>query len=164
LVFERDLPSIPAMRHVLGDTLRSIGVNEDSVADILLAATEACTNVVLHAGQSANEYSVAATIDDGACRLEVTDLGRGVRQSRARGAPPDDGDPLLAESGRGFAIMQACVDDVKLRSSGRGTRVVLDKRIRWEAPHSSPGGTGPRGQRPGTRLAKVPMLPGVRRG
>jgi len=164
-VFERDLPSIPAMRHVLGDTLRSIGVNEDSVADILLAATEACTNVVLHAGQSASEYAVAATIDHGGCRLEVTDLGRGVRQSRARGAPPDDGDPLLAESGRGFAIMRACVDDVKLRSSpGRGTRVVLDKRIRWEAPPSTPRGTGPGSPRPGTRLAKVPMLPGARRG
>jgi serine/threonine-protein kinase RsbW len=134
LVFERELPSIPAMRQVLGDTLRRIGVNEDSVADILLAATEACTNVVLHAGQSAGEYTVAATIDHGACRVEVTDLGRGCRRPRARAAPPGDADPMLAESGRGFAIMRACVDGVSLRSSpGRGTRVVLDKRIRWEA-------------------------------
>ena len=39
------------------------------------------------------------------------------------------------ESGRGFAIMRACVDGVTLRSSpGQGTRVVLDKRIHWEAP------------------------------
>jgi hypothetical protein len=31
--------------------------------------------------------------------------------------------------------MRACVDGVTLRSSpGRGTRVVLDKRIHWEAP------------------------------
>ena len=40
LVFERELLSVPVMRRVLGDTLRGIGVNEDSVADILLAATE----------------------------------------------------------------------------------------------------------------------------
>src|SRR5580693_4605305 len=75
LVFERELLSVPVMRQVLGDTLRGIGVNEDSVADILLAATEACTNVVLHAGQSAPAYTVAATVDNAACRVEVTDAG-----------------------------------------------------------------------------------------
>ena len=39
------------MRQVLGDTLRRLGVKEDSVADILLAASEACTNVIRHAGR-----------------------------------------------------------------------------------------------------------------
>ena len=58
LVFERELLSVPVMRQVLGDTLRGIGVNDDSVADILLAATEACTNVVLHAGQSPSAFTV----------------------------------------------------------------------------------------------------------
>ena len=54
--------SVPVMRRVLGDTLRGVGVNEDSVSDILLAATEACTNVVLHAGHSAAAFTVAATV------------------------------------------------------------------------------------------------------
>jgi serine/threonine-protein kinase RsbW len=137
------------MRRVLGDTLRGIGVNEESVDDILLAATEACTNVVLHAGESAPAYSVAATVDRAGCRVEVTDVGRGyapgvagqgwpmrlVRVRRAtteRGAGDVAG---LAESGRGLAIMRACVDDVKLRTApGRGTRVVLDKRLEWAGP------------------------------
>ena len=143
LVFERELVSVPVMRRVLGDTLRGIGVNEDSVADILLAATEACTNVVLHAGQSAPAYSVAATVDDAACRVEISDSGRGCagRRQSARGhassaatGPP--GVPgSLAESGRGFAIMRACMDEVTLRSTpGRGTHVVLDKRIHREPP------------------------------
>jgi serine/threonine-protein kinase RsbW len=146
LVFERELLSVPVMRQVLGDTLRGIGLNEDSVADILLAATEACTNVVLHAGQSAPAYSVAATVDSAACRVEVTDTGQGCRRTRRgrerhgtvdRGTGDhgagDHGN--LAESGRGFAIMRACVDDVILRSApGWGTEVVLDKRIRWEVP------------------------------
>lgn len=132
LVFERELLSIPVMRQVLGDTLRGIGVNEDSVADILLAATEACTNVVLHAGQSAPAYTVAATVDSVACRVEVTDAGDGC-SGRCRGRARRSAD--LAESGRGFAIMRACVDAVTLRSApGQGTRVVLDKRIHWEEP------------------------------
>jgi serine/threonine-protein kinase RsbW len=120
------------MRQVLGDTLRGIGVNEDSVADILLAATEACTNVVLHAGQSAPAYSVAAAVDHAACRVEVTDAGQGC-PVRRRGGPSRGGE--LLEAGRGFDIMRACVDAVTLRSApGRGTCVVLDKRIHWKAP------------------------------
>lgn len=142
--------SVSVMRQVLGDTLRGVGVNEDSVSDILLAATEACTNVVLHAGQSAPAFTVAATVDGAACRVEVTDAGsgcrapRGVRRRsrRARTVPevPSSDHELpdhaaLAESGRGFAIMSACVDEVTLRTApGRGTRVVLDKRIAWDPP------------------------------
>jgi serine/threonine-protein kinase RsbW len=148
LVFEREVLSIPVMRRVLGDTLRGIGLNEESVTDILLAATEACTNVVLHAGHSAAAYTVAATVDDAACRVEVTDAGRGCgapraarRRSRRSGGalsererePHDHAG--LAESGRGFAIMSACVDEVTLRSApGQGTLVVLDKRIAWNPP------------------------------
>jgi serine/threonine-protein kinase RsbW len=141
LVFERELLSVPVMRQVLGDTLRRIGVNEDSVDDILLAVTEACTNVVLHAGQSAPGYTVAATVGGSACRLVIADAGRGcyLPAGRTPDACPDaclDGRPegwsaaSLAESGRGFAVMRACMDTVTLRSApGRGTRVVLGKRI-----------------------------------
>jgi serine/threonine-protein kinase RsbW len=164
LVFERELLSVPVMRQVLGDTLRGIGVNKDSVDDILLAVTEACTNVVLHAGQSAPAYTVAATVDSVACRVEVADAGQGcprTRRGRVRrsavnypaGGHAEAGQGVtaerpagelgagghvgLAESGRGFAIMQACVDAVTLRTApGQGTRVVLDKRIHWEAPLS----------------------------
>jgi serine/threonine-protein kinase RsbW len=127
-VFERELLSVPVMRRVLGDTLRGIGVDEDAVADILLAATEACTNVVLHAGHTVRAYTVAVTVDGVACRIEVTDSGRGYRVPRGAADQAS-----LAESGRGLAIMRACVDAVTLRSApGRGTCVVLDKRIGWE--------------------------------
>ena len=137
LVFERELLSVPVMRRVLGDTLRGIGLSDDSVDDILLAATEACTNVVLHAGQSAPAYTVAATVDSAACRVEVTDGGQGCPGTRGRPRVRVRGlrrHSELAESGRGLAIMQACVDSVELRSApGQGTRVVLDKRIDWQA-------------------------------
>jgi serine/threonine-protein kinase RsbW len=138
-VFERELLSVPVMRQVLGDTLRGIGVDEDSIADILLAATEACSNVVLHAGPSVRAYTVALTVDGAACRVEITDVGRGLhgrhaRASRSPGAADGPAHPgAFAESGRGIAIMRACVDAVTLRSApGRGTRVVLAKRVRRE--------------------------------
>ncbi len=38
----------------------------------------------------------------------------------------------LPESGRGLAVMRACVDNVTLDSRpGRGTVVTMRKRIRW---------------------------------
>ncbi|MBO0821662.1 MAG: ATP-binding protein [Nocardiopsaceae bacterium] len=123
------------MRQVLGDTLRRLGVSEDSVADILLAATEACANVVLHA-DSAGAYEVAATVGRVGCRVEVRDNGVGCDCShRALADEPVLSEPELSEHGRGFAIMEACVDGVTLRSvPGHGTSVVLDKRIHWDAP------------------------------
>ena len=40
----------------------------------------------------------------------------------------------LPEHGRGLAIMEACVDDVSLRTGpGRGTVVSLRKHIDWQA-------------------------------
>jgi serine/threonine-protein kinase RsbW len=121
------------MRQVLGDTLRRLGVHEDSVADILLAATEACTNVVLHAGRSAAAYEVAATIGSVGCRVEVTDSGEGCAEPGDDLSRVEIDRGVLAESGRGFTVMRACVDDVTLRSApGRGTSVVLDKRISWD--------------------------------
>jgi anti-sigma regulatory factor (Ser/Thr protein kinase) len=64
---------------------------------------------------------------------------RGLRaRAVPEAAPPEHEVPdhaALAESGRGFAIMSACVDEVTLRTApGRGTRVVLDKRIAWDPP------------------------------
>lgn len=122
------------MRQVLGDTLRGISVDENSIADVLLAATEACSNVVLHAGPSVRAYTVGLTVDGTACRVEVTDVGRGLRalpERPSRPARPARID-ALPESGRGIAIMRACMDEVTLRSApGAGTRVVLAKRIRW---------------------------------
>ena len=39
---------------------------------------------------------------------------------------------MLPESGRGLAIMRACVDDVTLSSGpGLGTVVSLEKRMAW---------------------------------
>jgi serine/threonine-protein kinase RsbW len=164
LMLPRESLSIPVMRRVLGDTLSRLGLDEDSIADLLLAVTEACTNVVRHAG-SGHRYEVVAHVGHGRCVLQVLDQGSGfrpdrvrisrrvhlrrppVRQSllRRRAAAPSSADiAQLAESGRGLAIMRACVDDVSLHTGpGRGTVVQLRKRIelREGAPLAELGGS-----------------------
>src|SRR5215831_5863318 len=77
LMFRCESLSVPVMRRVLGDTLRSLGVDEESVYDILLAATEACTNVVQHSGREAPGYAVVTSVGAVGCQVEVADEGVG---------------------------------------------------------------------------------------
>ncbi len=133
LVFQCETLSVPVMRRVLGDTLRGLGVDDDSVYDILLAATEACTNVLTHGGRQARGYAVVTSVGAVGCQVEVADEGAGL-PPRAAAAPDPAEIPVaqLPESGRGLAVMRACVDNVTLDSRpGRGTVVTMRKHIRW---------------------------------
>ena len=146
LVFRCETLSVPVMRRVLGDTLRGLGVDTESVDDILLAATEACTNVLTHGGQQVSGYTVLTRLGPVGCQVEVTDEGVGLAgtASSAGSAPADSAladlapelVPVaqLAESGRGLAVMRACVDDVTLDSRpGHGTVVTMSKHISWSS-------------------------------
>src|SRR5690349_8631972 len=145
LVFQCETLSVPVMRRVLGDTLLGLGADDESVYDILLAATEACTNVLTHGGPEVRGYAVVTSVGAVGCQVEVADEGTGLLASAEAGpgvalaasqaAPiPDAELPVaqLPESGRGLAVMRACVDNVTLASRpGHGTVVTMRKRIRW---------------------------------
>jgi serine/threonine-protein kinase RsbW len=135
-MFRCETLSVPVMRRVLGDTLRGLGVDEESVYDLLLAATEACTNVLLHSGREVRGYAVVTSLGAVGCQVEVADAGNGQGIGAVLPDPerPEPETPVtqLPESGRGLAVMRACVDNVTLDSSpGRGTVVTLRKHIRW---------------------------------
>jgi serine/threonine-protein kinase RsbW len=138
LMFRCETLSVPVMRRVLGDTLRGLGVDEESVYDLLLAATEACTNVLQHSGRDVRGYAVVTSLGAVGCQVEVADEGVGAvpHEAGSRELPASAGQETpvaqLPESGRGLAVMRACVDNVTLDSSpGRGTVVTLRKHIRW---------------------------------
>ena len=143
LIFRCETLSVPVMRRVLGDTLRGLGVDEESVYDLLLAATEACTNVLQHSGRRVRGYAVVTSLGAVGCQVEVADEGIGAvlhetgRREPSAPAGPETQIARLPESGRGLAVMRACVDNVTLDSSpGRGTVVTLRKHIRWS--HDAP--------------------------
>jgi len=137
LMFRCETLSVPVMRRVLGDTLRGLGVHEESVYDLLLAATEACTNVLQHSGREVRGYAVVTSLGAVGCQVEVADEGIGAAPreavlDEAERREPETPIAQLPESGRGLAVMRACVDKVTLDSSpGRGTVVTLRKHIRW---------------------------------
>ena len=100
LVLPRESLSIPVMRRVLGDTLTRLGVDQSSVTDLLLAVTEACTNVLLHAGPG-RRYELVAHVNSRRCLVEVLDDGSGIDPARRRRAcRPPPGGPAGAEDAR----------------------------------------------------------------
>lgn len=125
LSLPRDAASVPVTRQVLDCCLQTIGVTPDTRADIALALSEACANVILHAGPG-QEYDVIASTHDGRCIIEVVDTGG---TGAARRVP--DEAALMSESGRGLRIIDAVVDALSLTGSD-GTTVHFEKILDWE--------------------------------
>lgn len=147
----RDAVSVPVSRQVLDSCLETLGVSPDTRADIALALSEACANVVQHAGPG-EEYEVQVSTRNRRCVIEVVNTsggdgepapagggagtfadGRRPGQNRpAWSALADDPVPETAEHGRGLQIIDAVVDNLELTSTDRqGTTVHFEKQLEW---------------------------------
>lgn len=128
LCLPHDAASIPASRNILRYLLRAIGVTQPCIDDIALAQTEACANVVEHAGPG-EEYEVQVEIFDTTCVIRVMDTGRGFDWQALRGRSPEK----LAERGRGIELMRALSDSVRFISGPEsGTDLRLEKSLDFE--------------------------------
>jgi serine/threonine-protein kinase RsbW len=119
--------SVPLARKVLSHALGILGVSRDCVDDIELAISEACTNVLDHAGQH-DEYALLAGIDGDYCVVEVCDYGADFDEpaAAAEGTLID----ADAEQGRGIQLMRALVDKLDfVVCEERGTVVRLQKAL-----------------------------------
>jgi serine/threonine-protein kinase RsbW len=133
LFLPRDAASVPVSRQVLDGCLRTLGVTPDTRTDIALALSEACANVVLHAGPG-DEYEVTARARDGRCVIEVVNTADGpTALAPAPGTVPPAGAmaPFTAEHGRGLKIMDAVVDNLRLIGGREKTTVHFEKELEW---------------------------------
>src|SRR5207244_2567226 len=112
LCLPRDVATVPLVRHMLRHTLLEYGVTADCVADVCLALSEACANVVEHTDGD-DVYEVTVEVEDDHCGIRVIDVGTGFDYvALADGAATDH----LAERGRGIALMHALVDEAQFES------------------------------------------------
>jgi serine/threonine-protein kinase RsbW len=129
----RDVASVPVSRQVLDGCLETLGITPDTRADIALALSEACANVVQHAGLD-EEYQVQVSVGNGQCVIEVVNTGDGADgkwvDSVALTSEPV---PPTAEHGRGLKIINAVVDNLRLTGNeGQGTTTVhFEKKLKW---------------------------------
>jgi serine/threonine-protein kinase RsbW len=116
-------------RLALSGLTRDIPVEEEIVADLKLAVTEACGNAVRHAyPDGIGEVSVCYFVSDDTLEMIVEDQGRGLDPSSGEA---DDLSTTPRESGMGMSIMRTIVDelDVHAGADGRGTVVRMVKRL-----------------------------------
>jgi serine/threonine-protein kinase RsbW len=97
-------------------------LSDETLSDLKLALTEACTNSVRHAYSEGRSGTVEIIYQLEPDRLivEVTDDGQGFEASLVEG----DGNGDLSEGGLGIAIIRAVADEVEIdeRESG-GSRL-----------------------------------------
>jgi serine/threonine-protein kinase RsbW len=72
--------NVAVVRHAFGGFSEVLDVDEQTLSDIKLAVTEACTNVVIHAYDidEPGSLEVDATIDDSHLTVVIRDSGRGI--------------------------------------------------------------------------------------
>jgi len=103
---------------------------DETLADLKLALTEACTNSVRHAYEDGGGGTVEIVFELGSDRLavEVVDEGAGFRADE-QAAP---GEP--SESGLGIAIIKALADDFEVtEGDSGGSRLRFAKQLTAES-------------------------------
>ena len=119
-------------RLTLSGLARELPLDDELLADLKLAVTEACGNAVRHAYPGADgDVRLVFAIGDGRLLMTVEDDGDGIR---APDSPEAGADEMISgpfESGMGMPIIRAIVDELVVEpgSDGRGTVVRMVKYL-----------------------------------
>ena len=127
----RDAASVPVSRQVLDSCLQTLAVTPDTRADIALALSEACANVIQQAGPG-EKYEVRVSAKDCRRAIEVINTSRNGARRIGVVAVASDPVPESAEHGRGLKIIDAVADNLQLSGNDRqGTVVHFEKTLEW---------------------------------
>ena len=118
------------VRLALAGIAREVPMSESALADLKLAVTEVCGNVVRHAYvDGSGEVRVTFEVTSDTIEVAVEDDGPGLSMEDVPDVVRLDEEP--AEAGMGLAIIRAVVDDLAVdgRNGGPGTVVRISKRL-----------------------------------
>lgn len=127
------IPSVPdelmRVEDTVLPTLSAKGYGERNLFGIRLALEEAVINAIKHGNEldSTKKVTVRFAVDDKKFDVSVEDEGEGFDPEDVPDPWSDEG--LVAESGRGLALMQAYMDDVWYEEGG--SRVHMRKFAPW---------------------------------
>lgn len=128
--------AVPLARHLLRDWLERVPVETPAMHDLLLIASELCSNAVRHATGAPGSVALQAWAESDTIVIEVSDDGSslvGMDQ-----APDDLPDPD-AEQGRGLFLVRQLVDEVMSRLDDGRSVVRVVKRAVIGRDASAPG-------------------------
>lgn len=123
--------NVAVVRHAFGGLAEVLSVHEQTLADIKLAVTEACTNVVIHAYEDGVEgdFEVDASIDGQRLTVVIRDHGRGI-------VPRPDSPGL----GLGLPLIATLAETLELgRDDAEHTEVRMTFRLDEDGDRAEPG-------------------------
>jgi serine/threonine-protein kinase RsbW len=115
-------------RLVLAGLARSRPIDPDTLSDLKLALTEACSNSIRHAyDRKDGTVEILYSVGDDFVAVEVLDDGPGFDT-----IPAPAGPDAFDEGGLGLAIIRAVSDGLEIgrREDGKGSRLRFVKRLR----------------------------------
>ncbi len=108
---------------------KDLGLDDEKLATLLLAVTEAATNAIIHANKCDKNKLVKVDVEvkDSKLIIKVIDEGKGFDPSQV----PDPTRPenILKDSGRGMYLMKMYMDDLKYNITDGGTETILTMNI-----------------------------------
>lgn len=129
---DSNLESVNQAEELATKMAAKAGFDEENVNRISMAVREAAVNAVLHgnAYDPKKKITIGFESTSAALVITVSDEGRGLN-------PDDIPDPLapenlLKQSGRGIFLIRAFMDEVRIRSLGPGTEVIMTKNVQGE--------------------------------
>jgi serine/threonine-protein kinase RsbW len=122
--------TLPPTSSCLPDLRRSVartlgGVDDEVLADVLLALDEAVSNAIRHGSRAGDPVLVSVQADGEWVEMMVHDGGPTPRLPRLPAEPP----PALQTGGRGLWLILQLVDEVRLQRIGDGTRLTMRRRV-----------------------------------
>lgn len=114
---------LPELRRSVARTLED--VDEQVVADVLLALDEAVSNAIRHGSGGSQPVVVSVESDGEWVEMSVRDGGPTPRLPRLPAEPP----PVLQTGGRGLWLILQLVDEVRLQRIEGGTRLTMRRRV-----------------------------------
>jgi anti-sigma regulatory factor (Ser/Thr protein kinase) len=107
--FSPNPATVPLARHLMADWLEHLVGDDDERADLLLVASELCSNAVRHSTGAPTSLVLRARAEADAVVIEVEDDGRGFA---AVFRDDDDLPDGSAEQGRGIYLARALTDEL----------------------------------------------------
>jgi anti-sigma regulatory factor (Ser/Thr protein kinase) len=118
--------SLALLRHVVRGFRDAYAIAPAAMDDIVLAVSEAATNVVVHAyGEREGTMTVVARVADDRLHVLVRDHGRGIVAPADRAVP-----------GHGLALIAHVAASSEIVGSPAGTDVVMTFDLAHELDHS----------------------------
>ncbi|HEX5430740.1 MAG TPA: ATP-binding protein [Bryobacteraceae bacterium] len=126
--FDSTLESVDAAEEIVLSEAREVGFDEDEQNKIGMSVRECMVNAVVHGNCYNSRKKVHMALSKGPSGLEIRIADEGERFDMSQLPDPLADENLLRHSGRGLLLMQAFMDEFRIRPrEPRGTEVILIK-------------------------------------